>query len=207
MSQSTDPVRIWGVVPAAGSGRRMGGPKQALPLGDSTLAATVISTLLLAGVAGVVVVTRRDLRRRLRLPSDPRICIVFNDDARSDMLASVRIGVASLSSADAAARDGVLVVPADMPTLTAASVAACLAAYRTDPVRIVIAAHRGVRGHPVIFPLALQSELADLSDGLRELARRRAERVCIVECRDAGVVRDVDTPSDYRALRVPRAAD
>lgn len=205
-------VRVWGVVPAAGHGVRMGGPKQVMPWGATTMTAVVVSRLLEAGVAGVVVVTRTVLREQLGLPADGRVCVALNDRPDSQMLDSVRVGLEALPApghdrGDAAGpgpHDGVLVVPADMPELTAASSARCIAAYRDHPDRIVIATHRGRRGHPVIFPLALRAELSTLSAGLRELARCHAERVSLVACDDdPGVLRDIDHPPEDR--RAPPA--
>jgi molybdenum cofactor cytidylyltransferase len=198
-------VRFWAVVPAAGAGRRMGGPKPALPYGESTMAATVVSTLLAAGVNGVVVVTRNELRERLKLLDDPRVRTALNDAANSEMLDSIRIGLEALEAWPAAGRDAAVVVPADMPMLSAATCAACLAAYRAEPGCIVIAAHAGVRGHPLIFPLALREEVARLSGGLRELARRRPELIRLVACDDPAVTRDVNTPADYARLLHARA--
>lgn len=200
MSQPAGDARVWAIVPAAGLGRRMGAPKQALPYGDSTLAGTVVATLLQAGVAGVVVVTRNALRARLHLPADGRVLTAINDDESTDMLVSVRIGIAALPLECDATRDGVLVVPADMPKLKAASAAACVTAYQARPGGIVVAARGGVRGHPVIIPLALRTELAALTDGLRQLVRQRTESLQLVECGDDGIFADIDTPSDYHCL-------
>jgi CTP:molybdopterin cytidylyltransferase MocA len=193
-------LRFWAVVPAAGFGRRMGCAKQTLPYGDSTMAATVVATLLAAGVDGVVVVTRTELREQLRLPDDPRVRIAINDAADSQMLDSVQIGLDAVGGLSAAPDDGVVVIPADMPMLTAATIAACLAAYRAEPRRIVIAAHAGVRGHPVILPLALRGDVQRLDGGLNQLAHHRPELVRLVACDDARITDDVNTPVEYRRM-------
>lgn len=229
MSPSVADVRIWGIVPAAGVGRRMGGPKQTLPYGDSTIASTVVGTLLSAGIDGVIVVTRTELCDRLRLPHDPRIRAANNDAADSEMIDSIRIGLSALpgnildrsrapdvGETPIPAGDGVLVVPADMPMLTAAAVAACIAAYRPDATRIVIAGYAGMRGHPVILPAALLREIcppiavqasvaaggtglphARSAGGLRALIHANLERITLVETGDPGVIADIDTWTQY----------
>lgn len=100
MKPNGQPPRVWAVVPAAGMSRRMGKPKQALPFGRSTMAGTVVRTLLEAGVVGVVVVTRSELIARLDLPSDPRVRTAINDDPESEMIDSIRIGLASLGTTE-----------------------------------------------------------------------------------------------------------
>ncbi len=208
-------VRVWGVIPAAGAGRRMGRPKQTLPFRSSTLAGTVTRTLLEAGVAGVVVVTRRRLVRVLDLPRDPRVRVALNDEG--EMIDSIRIGLDALAGDAVRHRlpageptgwkpvphrtDGVIVVPADMPTMSAEACRSCIRAYAANPHRIVIATYCGRRGHPIIFPFSMRDMLDELHAGLNELPRRFPQRVELVVVDDPGVTRDVDTPLDYDTLQ------
>ncbi|MGB2987902.1 MAG: nucleotidyltransferase family protein [Phycisphaerae bacterium] len=229
MTPANGAIRVWGIIPAAGLGRRMGLPKQTLRYRDSTIGGSVMRTLLDAGLDGVVVVTRTDLVDALDLPNDPKVEIAVNDDAHSEMIDSIRIGLARLvgegvgdiqstecarASDDPAPTaapphslfairplpfktDGVLVVPADMPALTAQTCRTCVAAFITDPKRIVIATHEGKRGHPIIFPLALREAINNLEGGLRVLPRIHADRVFLVEVVDPGAFHDIDTPEDF----------
>jgi CTP:molybdopterin cytidylyltransferase MocA len=103
-------------------------------------------------------------------------------------------------SGDASSRDGVLVVPGDMPTITARTHRRCIAAFIADPARIVIAAYGSRRGHPIVFPVALRAEIDRLADGLSGLARAHSARLHIVETDDPGVVRDIDTIQEYDRL-------
>ena len=67
---------------------------------------------------------------------------------------------------------------------------------------ILRAVHQGQHGHPVIFARAVFPELrtADPAVGARQVLRRDPARVCEVAVDDAGVLRDVDEPDDYRRL-------
>lgn len=202
------PVGIWGIIPAAGMGRRIGRPKQTLPYAGSTIVGTVTRTLLDAGVTGVVVVTRNDLVKKLDLPDDDRVGTAINDDADSEMIDSIRIALAGLAGAhlppsagqSPPPADGVLVVPADMPAITANACRKCMAVFVTDPRHIVIATYQGVRGHPIIFPLSLRPTVDGLTQGLRQLARIHPDRVRPVETGEPGVTEDIDTPEDYERL-------
>ncbi|MCH8806902.1 MAG: nucleotidyltransferase family protein [Planctomycetes bacterium] len=200
MTTPTETPRIWAIVPAAGLSRRMGRAKQSIPIGDSTITGTVVNTLLSVGVDQVVVVTRSELAAALGLPEDARLRVVINDDSRSAMIDSIRIGIDALAPAKPALHDGVLVVPGDMPALPASACTRCMAAFRDDPGRIVIATLGAARGHPIIFPYSLRSDLETLGGGLRELSRRHPQRVHSVVCDHDGVVRDIDTPGDLDRL-------
>ena len=207
MTTADRTVRVWGIVPAAGVGRRMGRSKQALPYRDSTLTSTVVRTLLSSGVNGIVVVTRTSLLEALELPDDPRVEIALNDNDTSQMIDSVRIGLAGLGNEPPSSTDGILVVPADMPSLLADTCRRCMDAYVRDPGRIIIATCEARRGHPIIFPFSMGSAVDRLDGGLNELPKQFPERVTLVEVDDPGTLVDVDTPADYDQLSVQRADD
>ncbi len=215
MTPAQSEVQIWGILPAAGMSRRMGRPKLTLPHENTTIAGSVARTLLDAGAGeagltrcagGLVVVTRTELIDDLELPTDSRLHVVINDDAESEMIDSVRMGLRwiAVHLAETAERSavpvGVLVVPADMPTISAEVCRQCMAAFLDDAQRIVIARHAGQGGHPIVFPLSLRDVVDQLDGGLRELPRTCSERVFFVETGEPGVVHDVDTPGDYQQL-------
>ncbi|MBU0717863.1 MAG: nucleotidyltransferase family protein [Planctomycetes bacterium] len=200
MSDIQETGRVWAIVPAAGMSRRMGRPKQSLAFGTSTITGTVTRTLLAAGVAGVVVVTRTDLVDRLELPEDARVHVAFNDDADSEMIDSIRIGLAMLEPPRVGDRDGIMVIPGDMPTLASGTCRRCITAYAEDPARIVITTHEGRRGHPIVFPFALRGIVRELKGGLRMLPQERPENVFLLAVEDAGAGLDIDTRDDYASL-------
>ncbi len=212
MASNAQPIRIHAVIPAAGQSRRMGRPKQLMPVGRSTMAAAVSNTLLEAGVATVVVVTRADLHDALNLPNDPRVQTALNDDPDTEMLDSIRIGIDHLqnpppasASAPASAtvphpNDGLLVIPVDMPAVSAEAYRACIAAFTADPDRIIVATHAGRRGHPIIFPIALSPDLETLPEGLRSLLDRHPRRIKEIQTKDPNTTRDINTMEDYRTL-------
>ena len=207
-------VQVFGIIPAAGMSRRMGRPKQTLAYGSSTITGTVARTLLGADIDGLVVVTRTELVEALDLPTDPRVAVAINDDADSEMIDSICIGLEMLAKpysepqalAHAGRRPektpacpdaGVLVVPGDMPALSAESCRTCTAAFVADPSRIVVATYKGKHAHPIVFPFSLGPAVAKLSDGLRSLAHTYAGRVFPIEVDDPGATRDINTPEDY----------
>lgn len=200
MSVSPATTKVWGIVPAAGMGRRMGTAKQALPVAGTTMAAQVVTTLLGGGAAGVIVVTRSSLVEALDLPDDDRVVTVFNEDECSQMIDSIRIGLGTLVTIDVDEPDGVMVVPADMPTLTVEACQRSIEAFDRDPTRIIIATYQSRRGHPIVFPICMRAIVDGLAGGLNGLARDYPDRVRLVALDDPGVVQDVDTKADYDDL-------
>jgi molybdenum cofactor cytidylyltransferase len=108
------------------------------------------------------------------------------------MGASLAAGVAALPVDRA-----VVVALADMPWIEPTTIARVADAVRNGAV-VAAPFHDGQRGHPVGFAPSLRDELLALAgdDGARSvLARHRASLVRI-DVDDAGVLRDVDRPSD-----------
>ncbi len=242
MNQGRQKIRIWAVVPAAGLSRRMGRTKQTLPFANTTVVGAVTRILLEADVDVVIVVTRTDLIDKLKLPDEPRVVIAANDDPKSEMIDSIRIGLAALFD-DASERraqrsqgrqpadkrgtakfnfakpsarpvqpiqqsrmithghigphDGVLVVPGDIPGLSPDTCRRCMELFRQEPQRIVIAAHAGRGGHPIIFPVSMRPIVDTLDGGLNQLSRRYRARVHLVDTTDPAVLNDLDTPDQY----------
>ena len=214
MKSTDEPVPVHAIVPAAGLSRRMGRPKQILPYRGSTVLGTVVRTLLGAELDGVMVVTRTEFLRTLDLPADARVSVVINDNDTSQMIDSIRLGLASLFGAfpgdaseeppprlESLRRAGVLVLPGDMPGVTSDTCRRCIDAFRKDPTRIVVATHLARRGHPVIFPASLRPDVDRHPTGLDAFLLALAGRTTLVETADAATLKDVDTWSDYESIR------
>nr|WP_242697557.1 nucleotidyltransferase family protein [Bordetella petrii] len=89
---------------------------------------------------------------------------------------------------------GCAVALADMPWLRADTLRLLLQQAASD--RIIVPVCRGRRGHPVVFGGAFLPELAELDGdtGARALLERHG--ALEIECDDAGILHDIDTPQD-----------
>ena len=190
--------QIYGLVLAAGMARRMGSTKQLLPFGDRTVLQTVVDTLSGADLAGVVVVLGHDadaVRESLR--GRTVLCCV-NDAYREGMFSSVLCGLHHLPE-DA---DAVLIALGDQPQIELNVVRAVLRAYREGDRGVVIPISGGKRGHPVLVNLSrYRDEILRLSgdEGLKPVMRGHPHDTLEVPVDDEGILRDLDTPEDYRA--------
>lgn len=191
--------RLAAIILAAGESQRMGGPlKPLLPYRDGTFLTAIIAALRGGGMNEIFVVLgcrAAEVRAALDLSG---VTVVENPDWRQGMLTSLRAGVRALPAGVA----GALVTLVDLPALAAATVRAVAAAWQEDPARLVVAAHRGRRGHPVIFPGDLFAELlaGDFPDGPRGLRRAHADRERLEAVADPGCLTDIDTPAAYQRL-------
>lgn len=189
-------MTLIGIIPAAGRSGRMGAPKQLLHVDGRPMLVGIVDALVGGGVARVIVVTSAALREKLPRLS-PAVGFAMNDDPKTNMIDSVRIGL------DAAPRaDGYVVCPSDAAGLGSSDVGRCIEAFMETPQRIVIAAHGARRGHPMIFPASLVDVVRspECDGGLNLLARNRPLLVREIPCDSPGTVTNVNTPADYHQL-------
>lgn len=188
---------------AAGAARRMRGPdKLTLPVGGVPLLRRQAQAALAAAAPVLVTLPPDDTGRRLALAGLP-VRMETLPDAGEGLAASLRRG-AGVGTAEGAA--GLMVLLADMPDIGAADVAACAAAYRAAPDRVLRAtAEDGTPGHPVILPARLFPVLAALSGdrGAREVVEAEAE-VTLIPLPGRNALTNLDTPEDWAAWRAAR---
>lgn len=193
------------VILAAGESARMGSPKAALltPDGNSFIT-RIVRTLREAGVSDLVVVTGRhhdaliDALVRDRVTPLPRI--VRNPDPSRGQLSSLLAGIDAVVTPHT---EAVMMTLVDVPLVRIATVIAVIEAWRRSRAPIVRPAVGDRHGHPVIFDCAVLDEIrsAPLDAGAKSVVRAHEHELVNVPVDDEGCVRDVDTPSDYEALR------
>ena len=187
------------LIPAAGSATRMrGGDKLLEMLGDEPMLRRQARIAL--EVCADVIVTLRDpdpLRRACLHGLDVTALPV--PDAAEGMAASLRLGAQTAKAA-------LMILPADMPEITAADLQSLIAAF--DQSHILRASDAaGTPGHPVIFPADLLAELAQLHGdaGARAVLARHRDRIRLIALPDQHATLDLDTPEAWSAWRTAQA--
>ena len=192
---------IWAVVLAAGESRRMGTQKLLLPFGETTVVEAVVATARGSRADRVMVVLGSDAGEVRKKLESSGAAFTINEDYARGMLSSVQAGFKALGGGAEAA----VVMLGDQPFLPAKVVDAVIEAYRTSGKGIVIPVCRGRRGHPVLVDMKYRDEVLGLdpADGLRQLMRAHPGDIHDVEVENSNILRDMDTPEDYRAA-LPR---
>lgn len=198
---------IAGVVLAAGLSRRMGTPKQLLPLGADTLLGHTLRIASRSRLGEIVVVLSPEVHETALLgPSrDLPIVRVLNPVPEQGQSSSLKLGLAAASPRAA----GALVLVSDQPGITAELIDRLITTFEHAPSSALVPTYAGRRGTPVllarsIWPLA-QSLSGDT--GARALFEAHPELVREVEVGHLGAPDDVDTPEQYERLRARSAAE
>lgn len=189
-------VKIAALLLAAGSSRRMGSAnKLVATVGGKPLVRIAAEAALGSHAASLTVVTghaREDVEAAL---AGLDVATVHNPDHAGGLSTSLRAGLASL----AADVDGAIVLLADMPGVTSATIDRLLAEFRPD--RIIVPVAGGRWGNPVVWPRRFFAELTAIEGdtGGRGLIAANPDALTEVEL-GASVALDVDTPEALAAV-------
>lgn len=194
---------IGGIILAAGRSRRMGEPKALLPLDGRPFVARAIGTLREGGCETVAVVVgdqaQADARAIARAAREIGAGAVENAEPAAEQIDSLRVGLRAVGDHT----EAVIVCPVDYPSVSASTVRALIAAFRRSAAPVVVPTYGRKHGHPVLFARRVFSELLSdpLPEGARTVVHAHASDLLEVPVDDAAILRDVDTPADYRAVR------
>jgi molybdenum cofactor cytidylyltransferase len=181
---------------AAGAARRFGSPKQLAPLDGHPLVQHALDAMLAVEAIDRTVLVLGAHADRVRAAVEPRGAdVVVCEGWTEGLSASLRCGLDALAGAER-----VVVTLGDQPRLTAAAIAAVLAATDAGS-RSARASYDGVPGHPVVLGPALLARAGELRGdaGFRDLLGGAA--VPTVELGRLARPDDVDTPEDLEAMR------
>ncbi len=190
---------IAAVILAAGAARRMGKPKQLLPLAGRPLVWHVASAACRSGVGDVIVVTGDRREAVAAAVADLPVRLVHNKDWPFGQAGSLRTGLAAVPPGT----EAVVFLLADQPLVTPALLDALIAAYRAGGGTIAVPTAGGRRGTPVLFGLARWRDglMALAGDtGARGLLVANPDEIISVPVPDGRVFLDVDTPADYQEI-------
>lgn len=185
------------LIPAAGAARRMRGGDKLLELVGDTPILRRQAQLALTLPARVIVTLREDDAARQQVLQGLAVTVLPIYAAAEGMSASIRVAAANTDTA-------LMILPADMPDLTAQDLHTLIVAFDQNPARIHRgAAADGTPGHPVIFPADLLPKLQELhgDTGARAVLRRHQDRVSLVRLPSDHATTDLDTPEQWAAWR------
>ncbi|HEX2773089.1 MAG TPA: nucleotidyltransferase family protein [Micromonosporaceae bacterium] len=177
---------------AAGSGRQIGGPEALLRLGDKPLVDHALETLKTAG-CGPMVVVLGAAADEVRATADlSGAMVVVNPAWGTGLGSSLRAGLKALSSSTA---EAVVVMPVDMPGVTADAVRRVIALPYPDV--LVCATYQGLRNYPMLFGRRHWPGIATLASadvGARPYLLAHKEEIVDISCDSVADGSRIDSP-------------
>ena len=200
-------ARHFALIPAAGHSTRMREPKLLLPLNGQPLILHTIAAWQRSQVDRVFVVIRPGDESLVQIVRPTGVEVVIPATPPPDMKASLQAALRHIEREFApTSNDAFLGAPADMPQLSAAIIDRLIAQHRAESAQKILAPTLGgQRGHPVLFPWPLASEVHALGahEGLDAIVHRHPP--ALVACEDLVSVdeypcADIDTREDFQRL-------
>ena len=180
---------VVGIVLGAGQSTRLGRPKQALPLGDTTLLSWVVREAEASGLDRVVVVTNGDV-------SPARAEVTQPEPSDTSCSTSIRSGLAVAGECGA-----VMLLLGDMPGVDASVIDAVRAEWEARRPWALRTRYDDGIGHPLVFAADALRALRALHGDRGVWMLLEAEPDRVEEARVARLLPlDVDTWDDYEAV-------
>lgn len=185
---------IVSILLAAGASRRFGTDKLTRRLPNGEFVAVQACRRLLAGSDQVLAVIRPGAERLgsvlLAEGAQVQIC----DDAEQGMGVSLAFAIRACPEAT-----GYLISLADMPWIQPVTIQKVADAMRAGAL-LAAPCWQGQRGHPVGFSSILRAELSVLhgDSGAKNVIQAHSHQLQLIDCDDAGILRDIDTPNDLK---------
>jgi molybdenum cofactor cytidylyltransferase len=198
LSQATEPLRVAGIVLAAGASRRMGRNKMLLELEGESLVRRAARRALAAGLSPVVVVLGHEADRARAALADLGVEIALNPDFAGPTSGSLHAALDLLGEDVGAA----VVLLGDMVHVSEAALAELMRRARSSDAPLVVSRYGDVTAPPLLFRRALFGELlAWTGEGCGKAVVQAHKREALYVDRPAGVLVDVDTPEDFQAAQ------
>jgi len=177
----------------------MGNPKQLLRSGGGTLLERIINEALNSDLDEVILVLgykHEEIRATLGQALErPRLKVIVNRNYNNGISSSIIAGLAEAEESN----DYVMILLADMPYVDANLINLLIRRYMGSRLPLGAISLKTKRTHPVIFSRKLFHELHNLKGdvGARNLFKKYADQVCLVEPEGFYDDSDIDTPEDH----------
>ena len=182
---------------AAGESKRMGKPKQLMPLGSSTILEQAIDNLLNSAVNEVIVVLGYRAEEIIKTIAAKPVKIAINPDYQQGMSTSIIAGLNLVNSQAQA----VMLALGDQPLVDSQTINRLIDEFYNHDKGIAIPTYQGNRGHPIIFAIKYKPKLLELKGdiGGREIIKKHPDDVLEVAVDSESVITDIDTRDDYQS--------
>jgi len=185
------------IILAAGGSRRMGQPKQLLPIGGEPLIKHVVREGLRSKCFPVIAVLGDKYARIIPEIENLPVYIARNRNWSRGISSSIKCGLDTLQVVYPKAPAVILAV-ADQVEVSSGVFNGIVDVFRSSSAQIIASRYQGTKGTPALFTKKYFSDLRSLrgDKGARKLIESKADR--IVQCVDfdQGEI-DLDTPEDY----------
>lgn len=183
------------IVLAAGASRRMGQPKQLLPVNGHPLLRRVVQAAVDSKLGEVFVILGANVEKIRSSMEGLPVEVMVNEAWEEGMGSSIRTAMAAIDD-DSRSTHGVIVALGDQPEISAAHLIRLIQTQQNSGKSIVASRCAGKLSPPVLFGSVHFEALRNLRGdaGARALLQANPDEIAAVDTDRLG---DLDTPDDY----------
>ncbi len=159
----------------------------------------VVESALKSKADEVVVVLGWQADKIRKVLADLPCRLVLNVNYEKGQSSSVKAGLREVGNSAQA----ILVLPGDVAKIDSRSINLVIEEHYRSSSPIIISAHNGRLGHPILLSRGLFTEIEQIDEethGLKAVVKRHGSEIRLVECGSESVLRDVDVPEDLEQL-------
>lgn len=189
------------IVLAAGTSSRMGSEnKLLLDYRGLPLIKHTVSAIIAAEPQELIVVTGFEEQLVTQALAGLRMKTVYNPDFQKGMTSSIQAGVQQASG------NGYMICLGDMYAISSDQYRSMMDFFQMqlqqDEQCICLPAYRETKGNPVIFSAAYRDEILRNTDpeGCKSIVQQNRSHVKHIEFTSDHILKDVDTPEEYRSI-------
>ena len=193
---------ISAVILAAGESRRMGTQnKLLLQIGSEVLIRKFVKSVCASAADAVLVVLGHEAEKIKAVLQDQALRFVKNTCYEKGMTTSIQSGVNAASRRS----EGFMICLADLPFAETSDFNCLIQAFtdfrRTESSLIIVPVFQGQRGNPVLFSAEFRDKLlAHNGEGCKGIVSKYPQSVREVSMENDNLLRDIDTPEDYKLV-------
>jgi molybdenum cofactor cytidylyltransferase len=190
-------MNIGVVILAAGESKRMGVPKQILPIFGIPMLKYLVDEVLDTEAHPVTVVVGANKTKIVPLLENIPIGIIDNPDWQKGMGSSIKMGLVG-SYLITKGFDGLIFMTSDMPFVNAKVINKLIKTAREFPEKTIVASkYAGTLGIPVLYKKERFEDILDMKPehGAKQFFNKYPDEIVAVDF-DLGVI-DLDTKEDY----------
>ncbi len=188
------------IVLAAGKSIRMKGPNKLLAVvRGKPIIRGVVEAAVNSKVDETIVVLGWDKNRVEEVLAGIPCRLIVNTEFEKGQSSSLKAGLNEVGPETRA----VLVLPGDIAKIDSRSIDKVVNSYILNGGTILIAAHNGRHGHPILIDRSLFRDIAQITEeghGLKSVIKNHEDEIRLIEVGTDTVLMDVDTPEDLHSL-------
>ncbi|MFK8102240.1 MAG: NTP transferase domain-containing protein [Saprospiraceae bacterium] len=194
---------IVAIILAAGTSTRMGETnKLLLTYQGQTLVQRIHKVVEQIAFETVITVLGHEAKQVKKVLQSSKTQFVFNPDFAQGMTSSIQAGIRACPPDTT----GFMIFLSDLVLLQANTIQQLFETfevqYHPEQALILLPTYQGKRGHPICFSAHFKTDILahQIPHGCKDLVRIHANHVMELPVENISILRDVDTPEDFKQL-------